>query len=253
MPSTASQPDASTTPTGVLKIGTWVGSLEARGDLQLFARRGENTAPRFLLVEDPRSPIGARLEGLGWTPETRTESLGAIDAAAVSRADVIVVVCTERSLLTPAFQADAVRVARGTPRVAVVGEAGPDAAAYAARLGWHGFVSRDSPDGVLATTIAAAALGELSFPPSTTSSLVRALARIAPVTNLENSALTPRQRQIVALISQGATDVEISAVLGISRSTAHKHVQNARRRMRAKTRSQLVAAVRTEALGWQPT
>jgi DNA-binding NarL/FixJ family response regulator len=227
--------------------------MEARGDLQLTARGVKNTAPRFLLVEASGSTVGARLQGLGWTPEIRAESVGAMDAAAVSRADVIVVVCTERRLLTPAFQADAVRVARGTPRVAVVAEAGPDAAAYAARLGWHGFVSSDNPDAVLVATIAAAALGELSFPPSTTSSLVRALARIAPVTNIETSALTPRQRQIVALISQGATDVEISSVLGISRSTAHKHVQNARRRMRAKTRSQLVAAVRTEALGWQPT
>ena len=227
--------------------------MRARGDLQQTARGADSSAPRFLLVEDPGSTVGARLERLGWIPATRAGSVGAFDTATVSRADVIVVVCTERSLLTPAFQADAVRVARGTPRVAVVGEAGPDAAAYAARLGWHGFVSSDSPDPVLVATIAAAALGELSFPASTTSSLVRALARIAPVTNLETSALTPRQRQIVTLISQGATDVEISSVLGISRSTAHKHVQNARRRMRAKTRSQLVAAVRTEALGWQPT
>ena len=227
--------------------------MGARGDPQLAAREAENCAPRFLLIEDSVSSVGARLAQLGWNPETRAESIGAIDAAAVSRADVMVVVCTERSLLTPTFQADAVRVARGTPRVAVIGEAGPDAAAYAARLGWHGFVSRDSPDAVLIATIAAAALGELSFPASTTSSLVRALARIAPVTNVATSVLTPRQRQIVTLISQGATDVEISSVLGISRSTAHKHVQNARRRMRAKTRSQLVAAVRTEALGWRPT
>ncbi|HVD31503.1 MAG TPA: LuxR C-terminal-related transcriptional regulator [Methylomirabilota bacterium] len=227
--------------------------MGARGGLQVTAQGAEDGAPRFLLVEDPGSPIGARLEQLGWIPEIRTETIGAINLAAISHVDVLVVVCTERSLLTPAFQSDAVRIARGAPRVAVISEAGPEAAAYAARLGWHGFVSTDSTDAVLLGTIAAAALGELSFPASTTSSLVRALARVAPVTSIDASVLTPRQRQIVTLISQGATDVEISSVLGISRSTAHKHVQNARRRMRAKTRSQLVAAVRPESLGWQPT
>jgi DNA-binding NarL/FixJ family response regulator len=230
-----------------------VGSIEARGGLQLTAHAAEQGAPRFLLIEDAESRIGSRLKGLGWIPEIRTETIGAIDVTAISHADVMVVVCTERSLLTPAFQADAVRVARGMPRVAVIRKAGPEAAAYAARLGWHGFASTDSTDAVLLGTITAAALGELSFPASTTSSLVRALARMAPVTNIDASVLTPRQRQIVTLISQGATDVEISSVLGISRSTAHKHVQNARRRMRAKTRSQLVAAVRTESLEWRPT
>lgn len=223
------------------------------GGVHLATQVAEQRAPRFLLVEDPISLIGARLERFGWIPATRADTLGAIEASAITQVDVVVVVCTERSLLTPAFQADAVRVARGTPRVAVISEAGPEAAAYAARLGWHGFVSTDSTDAVLLGTIAAAALGELSFPASATSALVRALARIAPVTNIDASVLTPRQRQIVTLISQGATDVEISAVLGISRSTAHKHVQNARRRMRAKTRSQLVAAVRPEPLEWQPT
>jgi len=229
-----------------------VGSVEARGDHQLGAQVGEIGAPRFLLVEGSESPIGARLNELGWTPKIRAESIGAVDATAISQADVLVVVCSERTLLTPAFQAEAVRVARGTPCVAVVGDAGPDAAAYTARLGWSGFVSSDSPDAILLGTIAAAALGELSFPPSATSSLVRALARIAPVTIVETSQLTPRQRQIVTLISQGATDAEISSVLGISRSTAHKHVQNARRRMGARTRSQLVAAA-SAVPAWRPT
>jgi DNA-binding NarL/FixJ family response regulator len=227
--------------------------MGARGDVDSAALGPRIAAPRFVLVEAYGSSIGARLEALGWLPQARAEVIGAINPTATSQADVIVVVCTERSLLTPAFQADAERVARRTPRVAVISEGRPDTAAFAARLGWQGFVSADSPDPILVATIGAAARGELAFPASATSSLVRALARIAPVTNVASSALTPRQRQIVTLISQGATDAEIASELGISRSTTHKHVQNARKRMRAKTRSQLVAAARPEPLGWQPT
>jgi DNA-binding CsgD family transcriptional regulator len=112
-------------------------------------------------------------------------------------------------------------------------------------------------------TITAAARGELAFPQSATTALVRALARVAPVNAARTAAsLTPRQRQIVALIAEGATDAEIATLLRISRSTAHKHVQNARRRLQAKTRGQLVAATRdlepqadrlTAMPAWRPT
>jgi DNA-binding NarL/FixJ family response regulator len=205
-------------------------------------------APRFVLCEEPASRIGARLSALGWRPEACAAHLGDLDTAVVSSAEVIVVVSTERELLTPALHADAERVARGTPRVVVIAEASSDAAAYAARLGWHAFVSAESTDSALLKAIAAAARGDLSFPASATSALARALARLAPVNGYPSSALTPRQRQIVALLAQGATDAEIGSLLQISPATAHKHVQNARRRMRAKTRSQLVASARTDSL-----
>lgn len=206
-------------------------------------------APRFVLVEDAASRIGARLGALGWRPQAGSSHLGDLNRPMVSSADVIVVVCTERELLTPGFQTDAERVGRGIPRVAVIAEAGPDAAAYAARLGWHAFVSAESTDAGLVRAIVTAARGELSFPASATSALARALARVAPVNGFSSAALTPRQQQIVALLAQGATDAEIASELRISLSTAHKHVQNARRRMHAKTRSQLVAAARTDSLG----
>ncbi|MGH2500011.1 MAG: response regulator transcription factor, partial [Candidatus Limnocylindria bacterium] len=75
---------------------------------------------------------------------------------------------------------------------------------------------------------------------------VRSLARFAPAGAADASAakLTPRQRQIVNLIAMGATDREIADLLHISRSTAHKHVQNALRRTHTKTRSQLAASTR---------
>jgi len=227
--------------------------MGARGEPEFAVRETADAAPRFLLVEDEGSTVGARLEAFGLRAETRAVALGAIGSLAIGRTDVVVIVCTERALLTPSFQADVQRVSQRTPRVAVIVDGGPDAGAYAARLGWQGFVAADSADASIAATIAAASRGELSFPASTTSALVRALARIAPVAHGPAATLTPRQQQIVALIAQGATDAEIATVLGISRSTAHKHVQNARRRMRAKTRSQLVAAARTEPLAWQPT
>jgi LuxR family quorum-sensing system transcriptional regulator CciR len=52
--------------------------------------------------------------------------------------------------------------------------------------------------------------------------------------------LTPRQRDCVVLVAQGKSDWEIGLLLGISESTAHKHIEDAKRRFRVTTRIQLV-------------
>ncbi len=201
-------------------------------------------APRFALVEGDGGRVGPRLFALGWKPVATVTDLGALDTATAASCDVVVVVCTGHQLLSPFVQTEAIRIALSTPLTAVVTSAGTNAAAYVARLGWRGFVLAANATTVIARTIAASARGELAFPPSATTELARALANFAPMTSVNSAALTPRQRQIVSLIAQGATDAEIATTLRISRSTAHKHVQNARRRLHAKTRSQLVAASR---------
>lgn len=201
-------------------------------------------ALRFVLAEPATSRVGAKLAGLGLHPSAAAADLAGLDAETLIGSDVLVVVCAERTLLTPALQAEIERVGRRVPRIAVIAKAGPEAAAYAARLGWHGFVPAEASAPAIARAMVAVSSGDLSFPASATRALVRALAQVAPLDDYAAAALTPRQRQIVTLIAQGATDVEIASLLQISRSTAHKHVQNARRRLHAKTRSQLVAASR---------
>jgi DNA-binding NarL/FixJ family response regulator len=205
---------------------------------------GVRVAPRFVLAEPVGSHIGATLAGIGWHALATATELRAVDERTLADADVLVVCCSERTLLSPAFHAEMERVGTSVRRLAIVSESGPDAAAYAARLGWHGFLPCEAPFGVIARAMVAVSRGELSFPASTTRALARALALVAPLNGVAGSALTPRQRQIVSLLAHGATDAEIAVTLSISRSTAHKHVQNARRRLNAKTRSQLVAASR---------
>jgi len=218
-----------------------MGTKKLAGGIDSAGRAAVGAAPRFILCEPPNSRVGQRLGALGYRPVAGGEDLGLIDPAAFSEAEVLAVVCSERELLHPASDAHAADARRSIPRVAIVAGCGPEAAAYAARLGWQGFVGADRPASAIAHAIATAARGRLSFPSSATDALVRALARVAPVT-FSAAALTPRQAQIVTLLAQGATDAEIASLLQISRSTAHKHVQNARRRLGAKTRSQLVAA-----------
>jgi len=201
-------------------------------------------APRFALVEANGGLVGQRLAAFGWAPAVSAATLTGLDARAVADCDVVVVVCSPHLLLTPAVQADAAQVAGSLPLVVVVTAPGNDAAAYAARLGWRGFVESADRTTAIAQTISSASRGEVAFPPSAATVLAQALATVAPVTRAGAAELTPRQRQIVTLLAHGATDAEIATTLRISESTAHKHVQNARRRLRAKTRSQLVATSR---------
>ncbi|MGH2491357.1 MAG: response regulator transcription factor [Candidatus Limnocylindria bacterium] len=201
-------------------------------------------APRFALVEANGGLVGQRLAAFGWAPAVSAATLGGLDAGVIAECEVVVVVCSPHVLLTPEIQAEAAHVAGSLPLVVVVTAPGNDAAAYAARLGWRGFVESADRTATIAQTISSASRGEVSFPPSAATVLAQALATVAPVTHAGAAELTPRQRQIVTLLAHGATDAEIATTLRISESTAHKHVQNARRRLRAKTRSQLVATSR---------
>jgi LuxR family quorum-sensing system transcriptional regulator CciR len=59
-------------------------------------------------------------------------------------------------------------------------------------------------------------------------------------TALRGPQLTPRQRDCVVLVAQGKSDWEIGQLLGISESTVHKHIEDAKRRFAVSTRIQLV-------------
>jgi len=158
--------------------------------------------------------------------------------------DAVLVGCGPNELEDVTFQAQVTRIARVVPAVAIVSD-GADPAT-AARIGFRGFVSRSADPLALARTIRAVSQGEVAFPRSALTGLFQLLSFL-PMGNSEGEApiaLTPRQRQIVDLIAQGATDREIATRLRISESTAHKHVQNALRRSKTRTRSQLVAVAR---------
>jgi LuxR family quorum sensing-dependent transcriptional regulator len=53
--------------------------------------------------------------------------------------------------------------------------------------------------------------------------------------------LTPRERDCLAFAAEGKSDWDIGQILGIAQSTVHAHVENAKRKLRVKTRMQAVA------------
>jgi len=67
----------------------------------------------------------------------------------------------------------------------------------------------------------------------------RALSQRSP--DERRAELSERERQAVSLVAEGFSDAEIGDILSISKATAHFHVENAKRRLGAKTRAQTVA------------
>ncbi len=107
-----------------------------------------------------------------------------------------------------------------------------EAGSYSAFAGACSFLMKTDAPLPLASLAAAHYVGALAF------DAAEALTRAAPV--LTGPQLTPRQRDCVALVAQGKSDWEVGQLLGISESTVHKHIEDAKRRFGVSTRIQLV-------------
>ena len=189
-----------------------------------------------------------RLDEAGLDVMALVPSLAQISIGLLHEYDAVLIGCSSGELEDPDFQNLISRIVRVAPAIAVV-PAGADPGT-AAKIGFHGLVYRDVSPEALARTVRAVSQGEIAFPRAAVAGLFK-LLRLLPLSISRSDqpvALTPRQQEIVDLIAQGATDREIATRLHISESTAHKHVQNALRRSKTKTRSQLVAVARESAL-----
>jgi LuxR family transcriptional regulator, quorum-sensing system regulator BjaR1 len=53
--------------------------------------------------------------------------------------------------------------------------------------------------------------------------------------------LTQRERDCLAFVAEGRSGAEVADALGIVTATAHWHIENAKRKLGAKTRAQAIA------------
>ena len=110
-----------------------------------------------------------------------------------------------------------------------------EAGSYSVFAGCCSFMMRNGMPLPLGSLAAAHYVGALAF------DAAENLRQPQPVTVPPGGPhLTPRQRDCVMLVAQGKSDWEIGALLGISDSTVHKHIEDAKRRFGVSTRIQLV-------------
>ncbi|WP_233517581.1 response regulator transcription factor [Geodermatophilus marinus] len=128
-------------------------------------------------------------------------------------------------------------ITRAHPSVRVVvltsfGEAERVHAALAA--GAAGYVLKDADPAEVATAVRAAAAGEVHLDAAVARQLARRMA--APRAGL--SALTDREREVLALVARGHSNREIADRLAISERTARTHVSNVLGKLQLASRTQ---------------
>jgi DNA-binding NarL/FixJ family response regulator len=113
----------------------------------------------------------------------------------------------------------------------------------ALQAGASGFMLKDAGPAELLHAVRVVAGGDALLAPSITRRIIAKFTadRIATRTSEDRLApLTPREREVLALVGEGMTNEEIGAKLYLSPATARTHVSRAMTKLGARDRAQLV-------------
>ena len=106
--------------------------------------------------------------------------------------------------------------------------------------GIAGYATVEQPLVELAAVVAAAADGVLQCSPRVSAALAERVATLAAVRQQSNShALTPREREIAALITDGLSNKQIARRLSIEPATVKNHVHNILSKLGVSRRDQI--------------
>jgi len=122
----------------------------------------------------------------------------------------------------------------------------------AVHAGAMGFVSRESPIEALIEAARALARGEAAIPPRMLAGLIAGLVRRRreqEVAMRVTGTLTPREREILLLLADGADNDSIAQRLVISPQTVRTHTQNLLRKLGLHSRLEAAAFVLKNRIG----
>ena len=139
------------------------------------------------------------------------------------------------------------RIAGAQPstRVLILTTFGLDSYVYEAlQAGASGFMLKDAPPEEIAAAVKVVAGGDALLAPAVTRSVVEEFARRAPVAAPPEppalAELTPREREVLDLLTRGCSNPEICGRLVISEATAKTHVARILQKLDLRDRVQAV-------------
>jgi DNA-binding NarL/FixJ family response regulator len=113
----------------------------------------------------------------------------------------------------------------------------------ALRAGATGLIAKDSDAGELVRAVRAVAQGDALLSPRLMNRVIAQFVSLAPRSGPIPEALaelTPREREVMALVAAGLSNDEIAQRLVVSPATAKTHVSRVLRKLAARDRAQLV-------------
>ncbi len=123
----------------------------------------------------------------------------------------------------------------------------------AIKSGADGYLLKDMSEESLGRTLDAVAAGEPALSPALAARIVDEFARAGKAADEKQaSALTPRESDVLKLVSAGATNKEIAAALSVTENTVNFHVKNILSKLRLKNRAQAAVYAVTSGLTEPP-
>ena len=120
----------------------------------------------------------------------------------------------------------------------------------AVKSGAEGYLLKDMDEGELESTLNALENGEPALSPRLAAKILQEFARLRSESSRREDErrddLTAREREVLQLVAEGATNKEIAASLFLSEHTVNFHVKNILSKFHLRNRAQAVAyAIRT--------
>ena len=207
-------------------------------------RQAEVVTIRVMVVDDQAVARAGLRAILRDAPDIRLVAEAAdgargVQLAARTRPDVVL---TE--MLLPGLDgAELTRRVRagGTPHVIVLTALDQDRYVFAGlRAGARGFLLKDTPPAELVRAIRAVAAGDAAVAPAVTRRLVDRLVDTLPVAGTVLDHLTAREQEVLELIAEGLSNVDVAARLCMSVGTVKAHVSRILAKLGLRDRIQAV-------------
>jgi DNA-binding NarL/FixJ family response regulator len=208
---------------------------------------------RVVLADDHpvvRDGLGALLASREGIEVVGTVASGreAVRAAVTDRPDVLVMDLQMPDLDGVAAAAEIGRAAPGVAVLVLTMFDDDDSVFAAMRAGARGYLLKGASQDEIVRAIQAVAAGEAIFGPGVARRLLGRLA--APGAAAEPFPdLTPRERQVLELLTDGLTTTAIGARLGLAAKTVTNHMSSVFAKLQVQSRAEAVARARRAGLG----
>jgi two-component system nitrate/nitrite response regulator NarL len=215
----------------------------SRGDAPRVARPRVVVASGVLLYREGLAASLARDGRLEVV--ARAAAADAMGAVAKLRPDAVLV---DASLDDGRALARAIHAAYPAIRLIGFGISGGSSSIIAcAEAGFSAFVDSDGTIAHLVGAVLGALRGELTCTPRLAAMLCDRLASLACERPAANASLTPRERQVAALVVEGRSNKEIAIDLRIGPATVKNHVHNILDKLDVRRRAAIASRLGAEA------
>ncbi|WP_019549155.1 response regulator [Streptomyces sulphureus] len=206
-----------------------------------------NATVRLLLADDHpvvRAGLRAVLEGEpDFTVAGEAETAErAVELAAAGGVDVVLMDLQFGSGMTGAEATERITALPASPRVLVVTTYGSDADTLPAiEAGATGYLLKDAPPEELAAAVRSAAAGRSALAPAVADRLLDRMR--AP-----GASLSSRETEVLGLVADGLTNLEISRRLHLSQATVKSHLVHIYAKLEVESRTAAVAVASRDGL-----